>query len=475
MKERMMSTIRDRQYADFFTGWAIGLFVIALILSGCAGLVEQDPAVATITNSNELPATAVAETDPLAATTVATTPQPSATPLPPASPTPTAVQATATIVAPEPSPGWIWHEEPEVPGVLFQLPQTWAEAFWQVPGRYQSSETNSIVEVKAFDSPGNWLAWVQAHKQLASSFVEQNGLVKGRPAFLFLESGPGSYTIELYIRDEAQIVNFFYQCAGDCFNGEMDILLTLFETIQFANNNKGETSLPTGWVEGRTLTRFYPERFEFAEPLQTITGVVDTWDTAPPSPDAVITDANGVSYQVDLRDNYYTFAGPPTLNQPDTFQSLQSIQPGQSLTLAGYQRGEGTNQRFYPLWIVTEDLAEESLVLYRWFFDLHRFDAAALTHYPTSTPLYLYGTWEQVSPYLVVEPDHPLPDEMLALDPATDVIVSGSLETTAPPRLTIGDLYYLDGTCKTVRSSVQQCQYYLPLPLTETSPNQRGP
>jgi hypothetical protein len=481
MKERTMSTIRNSQYADFLTGWAISLFVIALILSGCAGLVEQDPAVAATTTGDELPATAVAETDPPAAVTPVNTPQPSATPLPPASPTPTAVQATATatVVVPEPNPGWVWHEEPEVPGILFQLPQTWTDALWQAPGRYQSPETNSIVEVRAFDSSGNWLTWVQAHKQLAGSFVEQNGLVKGRPAFLFLESSPGSYTIELFIRDEARIINFFYQC-GDfiCLEEEMQILQTLFETIQFAAGNEGETNLPTGWVEGRVLTRYFPEQRAFTGESQTITGVVETWDTHPTVNEAILTGSDGRSYRLVLSDHDH-FLGGQVAHQrwgADVPPLSRDIQPGQSLTVVGYPypAGEaaGDSSRFYPLWAQTDGLAEEIPVFYRQFFDLNRFNPTVLAYYPVSTILYLYGPWEQVSQYLIDEPGNPLPDQVAALDPDTDVLVIGRLETTAPPRLAVGEFYYLDGSCKTVRSSVQQCQYYLPLSLTETSQDQ---
>lgn len=436
-------------------GILAGLFVIllgaAFALSGCA----------TQSGQSTHEAVGVAATGTAVATaTVATTITPTVV-LSTPTPTKAPAMATATAIALTPKPGWVWYEKSDAPGVLFQLPQTWnAGTFRQ--RRAQAPGTNSIVEVQAFEFSGSdWLAWVQHESQpgfsLADGFVKQNGLVQGHPAFLFLEEGGGSSTIELYIRDESQIVNFFFQSGiAPRAEEEMEVLLTMFETIQFASGDKGETSLPTGWIQGHILS-YNPERLEFTGKLQTVTGAVEFSEISPTVYDATIIDADGTSYQVDLR-WYYSFQALPIS------QRREDLQPGQSVTLTGYQTADG---RFYPLWGQTVNANDETVVLYRPFFDLHRFDPAILGEYPASVSLNLRGAWEQVQPYLVDEPDSPLPTEILTLDPAQDVIVKGTLQSTAPPQLTIEEFYYLDGECEMMTSNEQQCKFYQPAELTQ--------
>jgi hypothetical protein len=242
----------------------------------------------------------------------------------------------------------------------------------------------------------------------------------------------------------------------------------MFETVQFAAGNEGETSLPTDWIEGYILTHYYPERLELTGELQTITGTVEI-EAVPPEFEATIIDDAGTSHRIDLR-SYFSFQGFPL----DSFQSFPDtgispirdiIQPGRSLILTGYERGQPPNRRFYPLWSRTVGLGGETLVLYRSFFDPQLFDPTVLAKYPLSTTLHLHGSWEQVSPYLIDEPARPLPDEILALGPSTVVLVIGKLEATVPPRLNIDEFYYLDGDCVMVKSSVQQCQYYWPVEI----------
>jgi len=459
-----------------FIGLITILFWAAFAFNGCATQAEQSTsdAVVTAVVSEPSPTAVVATAAPVAATATATA-APTITP-PVASPTPTptmvAPTATATAIAITPNPGWAWYEESEAPGVLFQLPQTWDVRTFR-PKRFQAPETNSIVEVRAFDFSGSdWLAWVQERKsqpfnRVADDFVKQNGLVKGHPAFLFIKSGGGSYTIELYIRDEIQIVNFFFQSGvAPRLEEEMQILLTMFETVQFASDNEGETSLPTGWVQGHILTVYSPERLEFPGELQTVTGTVET-QVDPPAYEATVIDAEDRTYRVDL-DAPYSFQGFPVSRLrpfPDTLSLQDLIQPGQSITLTGYQTAD---DRFYPLWGQAAGVDDATVVLYRPFFDLYRLDPAILTPYPVSITLYLRGPWEQVRPYLVDEPANPLPDDVLALDPAQDVIVRGTLQSTAPPRLTVEEFYYLDGGCEMMTSDVQQCKYYQPVEIEES-------
>ena len=456
-----------------FIGLITILFWAAFAFNGCATQAEQSTsdAVVTAVVSEPSPTAVVATAAPVAATATATA-APTITP-PVASPTPTptmvAPTATATAIAITPNPGWAWYEESEAPGVLFQLPQTWDVRTFR-PKRFQAPETNSFIEVRAFDFSGSdWLAWVQHESQpgysLADGFVKQNGLVKGRPSFLFLEGGGGANAIELYIRDEARIVNIYFHSGVARLEAEMQILLTMIETLQFAAGGEGETTIPPGWVQGRMLTIYSPERLEFTRALQTISGTVETVESSP-SQEITITDAEGASYRVDLRSYYGLESLPVPLRPfPATLSLRDVMQPGLSVTLSGYQTSD---DRFYPLWGQTTGAGDETVLLYRPSFDLHRFDPTILAQYPASAPLYLRGPWEQVQPYLVGQPDNSLSDDVLALDPAQDVIVRGTLQSTAPPRLTVEEFYYLDGGCEMMTSDVQQCKYYQPVEIEES-------
>ncbi len=467
----MLSTFKN--YSILVGRVAILFWIMfAFVLSGCASQTEPlDVGEIVTTTAGEPSPTTISPT---------TSPEPTDTPLPAAtptipSPTPTLVEVTATATAIQitPHPGWVWHTESEAPGVLFQLPQTW-DVKMSRPQRFQAPETNSIIEVRAFDFSGSdWLAWVQEresrlYERLSDNFVKQNGLVQGRPAFLFLKGGGGADAIALYVQDDDQIVNVYFQ-SGDVPHREeeMQVLLTMIETIQFASGDEGATTIPTGWVQGRMLTVYSLARLDFAGELQTITGTVAT-PADPPTFEATVVNGEDTSYRVDLSSYYGLGSLPAPLRPyPDTRSLRDLIQLGQPLTLTGYQSGQSPNERFYPLWGQTTGADGETVVLYRPFFDLHRFDPAILGEYPASVSLYLRGPWEQVQPYLVDEPNSPLPAEILALDSAQDVIVKGILQSTVPPRLTVEEFYHLDGDCELMRSDVQQCTFYQPVELAQ--------
>jgi hypothetical protein len=363
-----------------------------------------------------------------------------------------------------PNPGWVWYEEPEAPGILFQLPQEW-NVRRSRPARYQNPATNSIIEVQAFDYTGSdWLDWVQHESQpgysLADGFVRENGLVRGRPAFHFVEAG-GVYTMELCVRDEGRIILFFFQSAiMPRSKEEMDTLWTLFETVQFASGNEGETSLPTGWLEGLTLTMSYPEQLDFSGELQTITGTVETWQMGPPPYQATIVDAGGARYLIDL-EAHYSLEGFPIAylaGLPVRFE----VEPGQSITVKGFPSGEAPNgtPRLYPLLIETHDSEEQALLFYQPFFDLYSVSSKALAEYPVSATVYVRGSWEQVASLFGSEPQGSAPGDMAGLDSTTDVLVKGTLSGTELLHVNVSELYYLDGECAMVRSGVQQCQYF---------------
>ncbi|VAW37805.1 hypothetical protein MNBD_CHLOROFLEXI01-1112 [hydrothermal vent metagenome] len=230
--------------------------------------------------------------------------------------------------------------------------------------------------------------------------------------------------------------------------------------VQATDDNEGETTLPTGWVQGHMLTIYSPEQLGFSGELQTITGTIETWERF----EAAIVDAEGVSYRFDLG-SYYSFQGlpvDPLRPFPNTLPLLETMQSGQSVTLTGRQTIDG---HFYLLWGEAVALEDEMLVLYRPFFDLYRFDPLILSQYPMAATLYLRGPWAQVRAFLIDEPNNALPDSILTLDADQDVIIKGRLESTDPPRLALNEFYYLDGECELMMSDVQQCKYYQPVEI----------
>lgn len=422
------------------------LFCVVLVLTSCTTRGLQ-PTVNHTPGTTSRPPTAILETTSPATAAIASIPS-----------------ATATTIAMTASPGWAWYEEPEAPGILFQLPQAWRVRPSR-PQRFQSPETRSILEVRAFDYVGSdWLDWVQHESQpgysLADGFVKENGLVRGRPAFHFVEVG-GEYTMELYVRDEGRIVLFFFQSATmPRSEEEMDTLWTLFETVQFARGNEGETSLPTGWLQGLTLTTFYPEQLNFSGELQTITGTVETWQMGPPPNEATVVDASGARYQIDLQ-AHYSFEGFPIAYLADLPVRFE-VAPGRSITVKGYHSGETPNgtPRIYPLVVEAYGEEEQAILFYQPFVDLYSVSAEKLAEYPDSATVYVRGPWSQVGPLFGSEPQESAPDSMEGVDSSVEVLAKGTLARIEPPHLNVSELYYLDGVCAMVRSDVQQCQYF---------------
>lgn len=380
---------------------------------------------------------------------------------------PTATVITADTAAP-PLSGWRWYEESGAPGIRFQLPQAWRVRPSR-PARYQAPETGSIIEVQAFDYAGpDWLSWVQNESQpgysLADGLVRENALVRGRPAFQLIEVGSGSYTMELYVRDEGRVVRFFFQSGTlPRSEEEMDILATMLETVQFAGGNEGETRLPDGWQDGSTLTVYTPEQLEFTGDLQTITGTVETWQMGPPPNEATVVDAGGARYLIDLQ-SHYIFEGHPIAylaGLPVRFE----VEPGRSIMVKGFPSGETPNgtPRIYPLVVETHGAEEQVILFYQPLLDLYSASPGALAEYPVSATVYVRGPWEQVALLFDSEQEESVTDGIGELGANTELLVRGTLAGTEPPRLNVSELYYLDGACATVTSDVQQCQYYHPL------------
>lgn len=458
-------------------GFIVFLFWTVLSFGGCA---QQDEQSTVFIDSTPLADEAsappvVATSSPEAPNTAGATPQVT---LPISSPTSFSTSIASDIPAtplplPTPHVGWTWHEDSEAPGILFQLPQAW-DVQPSRPKRFQAPETGSFISVQAFEFSGtDWLGWIQQHESrtgvsLADDFVKQNGEVNGRPAFLFLEGGGGANAIELYIRDNNQIVNlYFHSGVAPRSSAEMEIFQTMIESLQFATSNDGETIIPTGWVQGLMLTIYLPtlEKLDFAAAPLTISGVVET-EANPPTYDFTLVDTEGVSYEVDLRSYFGLGMLSGSLRPfPTTISPRDVIQPGQTLTLTGYQTENGGS--FYPIWGQTANTDNETVTLYQPFFDLHRFNPEILTMYPLSASFQLRGPWSQVQTYLVDNPDNPLPEAAATLEPGQDVIIEGSLQSAVPQQIIVERFYYLDGDCELMTSSEQQCKFYQPLELED--------
>ncbi|MFZ1395416.1 MAG: hypothetical protein WAS33_00880, partial [Candidatus Promineifilaceae bacterium] len=147
---------------------------------------------------------------------------------------------------------------------------------------------------------------------------------------------------------------------------------------------------------------------------------------------------------------------------PTTISPRDVIQPGQTLTLTGYRTANGGS--FYPIWGQAVSPDDETITLYQPFFDLHRFNPEILTMYPLSASFQLRGSWSQVQPYLI---KNPLPEIVSSLDPEQDVIIEGTLQSTAPLQMVVERFYYLDGDCELMTSNEQQCKFYQPLEVEE--------
>src|SRR5690606_32646683 len=132
------------------------------------------------------------------------------------------------------------------------------------------------------------------------------------------------------------------------------------------------------------------------------------------------------------------------------------------VTVKGYPSGETPNGtlRLYPLVIESHDSEEQAVLFYQPFVDLYRVSAETLAEYPHAATVFVCGSWAEVATRFGSEPQDSTPGGTVELDSTTDVLVKGSLTGTEPPLLNVSELYYLDGECALVRSSVQQCQYF---------------
>ncbi len=434
------------------------LFTLILLLSlgttACGGVETAviDPPPAT-------PTPTILPTNTVAPPTATATPIPTATATLPPTMTPTA--------SPTPLPDWGWHDLGRTP-VRFQLPNNWQQVF---PGyanpdwrRYQSAVTNSIIGVRNHTISGgqDGLTWLRQNRGqihstvsgLMGDAVGQNALVQGRPAFWTASEGGGTSIFDIFIDNGEMLIHFFYQSAVlPRQPEEMAVFLTLIETTQFATPVTGDTELPSGLIEGQLLTIFDgPLSFD-SEQLYTIEGVITEADFS----GLVVETAAGMRYELwGVIQEYYHFRGLPVaygwgVDQPGLFD-LSDL--GESLTIVGYTSGE---TRLYPLLILRPEAADAVPIRYQRFFDLSRFapEPALLAYYPAEANLILWGTWEEIRPYLHDSPDLELADDDLLL-------AFGDLHTADPPRLILTELHRLDEFCRPVAVGEERpsCQIY---------------
>jgi hypothetical protein len=389
--------------------------------------------------------------------TATATPVPTATPTPPPTITPTA--------SPTPLPEWVWHELGDTP-IRFQLPDNWRQV---LPGyvnpdwrRYQSAVTNSLIGVRNHTISGGQagLTWLRQNQQLRGTVsgpmgdVAQNALVQGRPAFWTASEGGGTSIFDIFVDDGEMLIHFFYQSAVlPRQPEEMAVFLTMIETTQFAGPVTGDTELPTGLIEGRLLTIFDGALSFDSDQLHTIEGVVTEVDFSR----IVVETAVGSTYELwGVVQEAYHFQGRPVAygrgaDQPGLFD-LTDL--GESLTIVGYPLAE---TRLYPLLILRPEAAEAAPISYQRFFELSRFTPAPalLTHYPAAANLIVWGTWQEIRPYLHDSPD-------LELATGDLLLAFGDLHTADPPRLNLTGLYRLDEACRGMGEERPSCQIYHP-------------
>jgi hypothetical protein len=434
------------------------ILLLSLAAAACGGVetavIDPPTFTPTILPTN----TAVASLAERETPTATATPMPTATATLPPTITPTA--------SPTPLPDWGWHDLGRT-SVRFQLPNNWQQIF---PGyanpdwrRYQSAQTNSLIGVRNHTISGgqDGLTWLRQNRQLQSTVsgpmgdtVGQNALVQGRPTFWTASDGGGVAIYDVFVDNGEVLLHFFYQSAGNSRQQEMAVFLTMIETTQFATSVTGDTELPTGLIEGQLLNIFDGVLSFDSDQLLTIEGVVTEADFS----GLVIETAAGTQYELwGVVQEYYHFRSGPVaygwgVDQPGLFD-LADL--GESLTIVGYPFAE---TQLYPLLILRPEAADAAPIRYHRFFDLSRFtpDPALLAYYPAAANLILWGTWEEIRPYLHDSPDLDLADDELLL-------TFGDLHTADPPRLNLTELYRLDEACRGMAEERPSCQIYHPV------------
>jgi hypothetical protein len=440
-------------------------FLFLLLLIGCT---QSEPATSAATSTGSVPA--VSQTTPTILPTNTTvvslaereTPTATATPVPAA--TATLPPTIAPTASPTPLPEWAWHDLGSTP-IRFQLPDNWQQIF---PGyanhdwrRYQSANTNSLIGVRnhAIRGGQDGLTWLRQNQQLQSTIsgpmddIRQNAVVQGRPAFWTASEGGGISIFDVFVDDGEMLLHFFYQSAVEPRQPEeMAVFLTMIETTQFTTPVTGDTELPTGLIESRLLTVFDGALSFDSDQLHTIEGVVAEADFS----SIVVETALGSTYELWVVQEAYLFQGGPVgygwgLDQPGLFD-LPDL--GENLTIIGYPFSE---TRLYPLLILRPEAAEAAPILYQRFFELSRItpEPALLAYYPAEANLILWGTWEEIRPYLHNSPD-------LELAAGEMLLAFGDLYTADPPRLNLTKLYRLDEACRSVGEERPSCQIYHP-------------
>lgn len=66
-------------------------------------------------------------------------------------------------------------------------------------------------------------------------------------------------------------------------------------------------------------------------------------------------------------------------------------------------------------------------------------------------------------PFLVDEAGNSLTAEALALDPTQEVLARGTLQNTDPIRITLAELFVLDGECVVVSEQEENCFFWQPI------------
>lgn len=379
-------------------------------------------------------------------------------------------QDTDLTNLPAPQAGWAWYYNE-----LHDFTVTYPESWRQSGATFDAPETNSQIQVRPHDLPTgeDWLDWVRGNQAdliftdpVASDVIEANATVDGQPAYFRLAEGGGASQILLVFPEGDQLVIFYFHSGTlPRVEAEMQVFRTMIENFVWHGRPNSQTTLPQGWETGGSLEIFLPAitpaelANEALQPFRDgLTGTATKWDW----PDFVLTTDEGQTYNIQLSSGY-DFQGLPV--QGNNKSETEAIAEGDQILVTGYPLAVGDSIR--PYTIAVERAGNWQQVYYQAFFDLTRreLDPDLLALYPSGEDfaIGLRGSVTQVIPLLADEAGNSLAAEALALDSNQEVFARGTLQNTEPFRITLAELFVLDGECVVVSQQEENCFFWQPI------------
>lgn len=458
------------------------LYVFTMLVACNSVGVESN---AIITNSTKTPA-------PYPITTLSASSTDQISPLPAttsitSSPTaPVADQLAAPQPLPSPPPplpGWAWYQNSTF---LYEIiyPQNWIVRGGYREGQmiFSSPETNSEIRIDVWNiSPEtNWLEWVQSDParlalSLPAESITTNVTFLGQPAFFHFQPSAGGGAGDmatLTFGDGSHVFHLSYHSGViPAFKAEAMIYQAMLSSFTRPGIPVNTFSLPNDWTTGEALViwrdRSEPAKVSAGESATYQTefqGVIDNFDPGT----FVLLGDDGATYDFDT--SAYFFQGQNkdlvTVNHTDA-----DIQEGDRVLIKGYPLASG---RIRPQYLAIEREKSWQPYAYQSFFNLglERLDPALVSYYPLSetTNLWLFGTSEQVLPYLVDEAGSSFELKDFSFTSTQNLLAHGTLQTPNNPKVLVKELYFLQGECRVVAEFEKDCfpwqQIYPPVPET---------